>query len=81
MPVGAQNDTVPIQRQSKLESVKENIFLKFALCAAAITWRQVAAGLAPAPAESGEHIADDGQFPSADGSRYNKVATKLFRKP
>jgi hypothetical protein len=32
MPVGAENGTVPFQRQCKLESVEENIFPKF-VCA------------------------------------------------
>jgi hypothetical protein len=81
MPVGAENDTVPIPRQSKLESVKENIISKFMLCAAATACRQVAGGSLPTAAESGERFADDGQFPSADGSRYNKLVTELFRKP
>jgi hypothetical protein len=31
MPVGAQNDTVPVGRQCNLESFEENIILKFAV--------------------------------------------------
>jgi hypothetical protein len=81
MPVGAQNDTVLIPRQSKLESVKENIISKFMLCAAATAFRQVADGSVPTAAESGARLVHDGQFPSVDGSRYNEVATELFRKP
>jgi pimeloyl-ACP methyl ester carboxylesterase len=34
----------------------------------------------PTPTQGGERVTDDGQFPSADRSRYNKVATELFRK-
>jgi hypothetical protein len=33
MPVGAQNDTDPIWRQCNLESLEENIILKFLSCA------------------------------------------------
>jgi hypothetical protein len=54
---------------------------KFMLCAAATACRHVADGSLPTAAESGERFVRDGQFPSADGSRYNKFATKLSWKP
>jgi hypothetical protein len=78
MPVGAQDDTVPVLRQPKLESIKENKLSKLVLCAAATTLPSGCDGSLPIPAESSERFVADGQFPSADGSRYNKFATDHY---
>src|ERR1700734_1138419 len=74
MPVGAKNDTVQLQRQFKLEYVKENIIPRFCVvrCGSNLVLN-LSMDLRPASNRGSYAYPDDGQFPSADGSRYNKA--------
>jgi hypothetical protein len=67
MPVGVQNDTVPIQRQSNLEYVEEKQF-RVVRCGNDIVINLSMDSL-PTPNPRSAVPFGDGQFPSAQGSR------------
>jgi hypothetical protein len=78
MPVGAQNDTDPFQRQSKLEAFEKNKISKLGVVRCGnnpVVWSPDDLPLA---LRGKRRSRLKWAFPSANGSRYNRIAQDIF---